>query len=339
MRSKLKDVLRLVHVLTWSKCWNAMRVWLHFQLAKQLKWSGSPGLPISMSVEPTTACNLGCPECPSGLKSFNRPTGNLKLEHFQRWIVEWKKHLVHLNFYFQGEPFIHPQILQMVSLAKQNGIYTAISSNGHFFSDKVVDQLIDSGLDRLIISMDGFSQSVYEQYRKNGNVEEVKCGVERLLAARSKRKRGPHIILQVLVVKPNESEVEQIKHWAQTLGVDQVKLKTAQLYHPHENHPLLPTQEKYRRYEPMENGEWRIKNDLGNQCWRLWSGCVITWDGRVVPCCFDKDAKYDMGNLNESSLKEIWDHDLYRSFRKKLLLGRKEIDICSNCSEGTKVWA
>lgn len=339
MRARLRDFLRFIRVLTGSKCWNAVRVWFHFQLAKRLKWNGSPGLPISMSVEPTTACNLGCPECPSGLKQFNRPTGNLKMNHFEKWIVEWKKHLVHLNFYFQGEPFIHPQILQMVSLAKQNGIYTAISSNGHFFSEKVVDQLIDSGLDRLIISMDGFSQSVYEQYRINGNVEEVKAGVERLLAARRIKNKGPYIILQVLVVKPNEKEVEHIKGWAKKLGIDQVKLKTAQLYHPHENHPLMPEQEKYRRYEPTENGEWRIKNELGNQCWRLWSGCVITWDGRVVPCCFDKDAKYDMGNLNDASLKEIWNHDPYRRFRKKLLLGRKEIDICSNCSEGTKVWA
>ena len=339
MRYKLLDFFRFLSVLTWQKCWNAGRVWVHYQLANKLNLNSSPGLPISMSIEPTTACNLGCPECPSGLKSFNRPTGNLKWENLENWMREWRRHLIHLNFYFQGEPFIHPQILQMVELAKQNKIYTAISTNGHFFSDKVVGQLVDSGLDRLIISMDGFSQGVYEQYRRNGNVEQVKAGIERLLTARRNAKAGPFVILQVLVVKPNEKEVRQIKEWAEGVGVDEVRLKTAQLYFPSENHPLMPEHSEYRRYEPNDKGEWKIKNDMGNHCWRMWSGCVITWDGRVVPCCFDKDAKYDMGNLNENTLPEIWANPSYRDFRKKVLMGRKEIDICSNCSEGTKVWA
>jgi radical SAM protein with 4Fe4S-binding SPASM domain len=70
----------------------------------------------------------------------------------------------------------------------------------------------------------------------------------------------------------------------------------------------------------------------------MWSSCVITWDGKVVPCCFDKDAKHQLGNLQEKTFKEIWQNDSYKKFRTSLLKSRKEIDICQNCSEGTKVW-
>ena len=338
MRSRVHDFVGLIKVLTIFKIVNAAWVWFHFQLSKRIKWSSGLGYPISMSIEPTTACNLSCPECPSGLKSFNRPIGNLKVQNFDGWVKDWSKHLIYLNFYFQGEPFIHPQLLQMIALAKKNRIYTAVSTNGHFLSEEVVQKIIAVQLDRIIISMDGFSQSVYEQYRINGNVDTVKQGIQRLVNAR--RQAGmarPYIILQTLVVRPNEGEIGQIQSWAKETGVDEVKLKTAQLYEPKDNHPLMPSNPAYSRYR-KKNGKWEIKNQLLDHCWRLWSGCVITWDGRVVPCCFDKDAHYNMGSLNELPLKEIWKNQAYQSFRKKVLQSRKQIDICSNCSEGTKVW-
>ena len=74
------------------------------------------------------------------------------------------------------------------------------------------------------------------------------------------------------------------------------------------------------------------------QCWKLWQGAEITWDGKVLPCCFDKDAQYEMGNLTTHSFKEIWLSESYRDFRANLLQSRQSIDICQNCSEGTKVW-
>jgi radical SAM protein with 4Fe4S-binding SPASM domain len=206
-------------------------------------------------------------------------------------------------------------------------------------NQKMVSDIIDSGLDRIIISLDGFTQEVYEQYRVNGRVDEVKKAVELLVAEKRKRKvNHPHIIVQTLVVKPNEHEVDEIKAWSKSAGVNEVKWKTAQLYHPSDDHPLMPVNEKYRRYRKNAQGQWVIKSELDNHCWRLWSSCVITWDGGIVPCCFDKDAAYKMGSLRKQSLNEIWNNDDYKRFRSQLLNSRKSIDICSNCSEGTKVW-
>ena len=70
----------------------------------------------------------------------------------------------------------------------------------------------------------------------------------------------------------------------------------------------------------------------------MWSSCVITWDGKVVPCCFDKDAAKKLGDISQNKFKTIWTNSNYVDFRRKLLKSRKEIDICKNCSEGTKVW-
>ena len=75
-----------------------------------------------------------------------------------------------------------------------------------------------------------------------------------------------------------------------------------------------------------------------NQCWRLWSGAVITWDGSVVPCCFDKDAQHNLGSMDTKGFKAVWRNASYTNFRNALLKSRSEIEICKNCSEGTKVW-
>jgi len=78
---------------------------------------------------------------------------------------------------------------------------------------------------------------------------------------------------------------------------------------------------------------------LENSCWKMWHSCVITWDGKVVPCCFDKDATHHLGDLSTYSFNEIWQNETYSAFRNSLLQSRKEIEICKNCTEGTKVWA
>lgn len=81
-----------------------------------------------------------------------------------------------------------------------------------------------------------------------------------------------------------------------------------------------------------------MKSGLSNRCWKLWHANVITWDGLVVPCCFDKDAMHQLGNLKSQSFKQIWQNDNYKQFRTELMTSRKNIDICANCSEGLSVW-
>jgi radical SAM protein with 4Fe4S-binding SPASM domain len=270
---------------------------------------------------------------------FSRKTGQISREEFSSWIDAMASHLIHLNLYFQGEPFIHPDFLKLVEYAHRRRIFTSTSTNGHFISDAVAREIVSSGLDQLIISVDGATQEVYEQYRIHGRLEKVLEGTRRLIEQKmNSRSHTPHIVFQFLVVAPNEHQIPEIMKLANELGVDEVRLKTAQVYDYVNGNSLLPKDERYSRYVRREDGIYRVKNALDNQCWRMWSGCVITWDGRVVPCCFDKDATHALGSLREQPFSDIWNGPIYREFRRNLLESRAGIDICANCSEGTRVW-
>ena len=319
---------------------NAWRIWSSYQRAKRSKEPVIKGFPINISIEPTTACNLRCPECPSGLRAFTRPTGNLKQPLFERVINELADDLFSLTFYFQGEPYINPSFLDMVQHASGRSIYTATSTNAHFLTEEAAERTVRSGLSRLIISLDGTDQGTYEAYRKEGTLSKVIEGAERIVRwKRLLKSRTPHVVFQFLVVKPNEHQIPAARALAKRIGVDDLWLKTAQVYDPHENHPLIPTQDKYARYRRAADGTWQLKNAMHDHCWKMWHSCVITWDGRVVPCCFDKDAHHVLGDLSKQTFKEVWNGDAYRDFRGALLQSRSNLEMCRNCSEGSPVWA
>ena len=298
------------------------------------------GMPMSVSIEPTTSCNLRCPECPSGLRSFTRPTGMLKPELFESTINQLASRLSYLIFYFQGEPYLHPQFLDLVEYASRKRIYTATSTNAHYLNDKNAKATVKSGLDRLIISIDGTTQETYESYRIGGSLEKVIEGTKNIVRWKRELKSStPHVIFQFLVVKPNEHQIDEVNKLGKELGVDEVAFKTAQIYDYQQGSDLIPTIDRYSRYKKSNDGTYQIKNELLNHCWKMWHSCVITWDGKVVPCCFDKDAHYVLGDLNHQSFEEIWRGQKYNDFRASLLRSRSEIEMCKNCTEGTKVWA
>lgn len=334
------DSLNFLSKLTPRRVWNASKVLSSFYVSRILQKPVQWGLPISISFEPTTSCNLRCPECPSGLREFTRPTGMLKKDFFRETIDDIYKDILYLIFYFQGEPYLNRDFLEMVKYASAKGIYTATSTNAHYLTDEVAKKTVESGLDRLIISIDGTTQEVYKQYRRGGNVEKVIQGARNIVKWKKELKsKTPFVFFQFLVVKPNEHQVEDIKKLAAEVGVDEVRFKTAQVY-DYENDPnqLIPLNEKFSRYKKNKEGKQEAKNKLANHCWKLWHANVITWDGMVVPCCFDKDASHRLGNLKNQSFKQIWHNDNYKQFRKELMTSRKNIDICANCSEGVSVW-
>lgn len=228
----------------------------------------------------------------------------------------------------------------MVQYAASKKIYTATSTNAHYLTDENARRTVQSGLDRLIVSIDGTTQETYEQYRVGGRLEKVLQGAANVVKwKRQLKSKTPLLIFQFLVVRHNEHQIEEVKKLAREIGVDQVRLKTAQVYDfEADPNQLIPRNEKYSRYKKGADGKMKFKGRMAAHCWRLWHDPVITWDGAVVPCCFDKDAAHKMGSLQQDSFKDIWQNQPYRHFRAKLLRGRKNIDICANCSEGVKVW-
>lgn len=337
--SRLSTII-LLRQMSVQKVTNLLLLRGSFYLSR---WFGKPlhaGMPMSISVEPTTSCNLRCPECPSGLRAFTRPTGMMQEKLLAGILNRLQKSLVAVNFYFQGEPFLNRKLPEMIREASNRKIFTSTSTNGHYLDAKAAQDIIQAGLHRLIVSVDGSTQDVYAQYRVGGSLEKAIEGIREVV--QQKKRLGskyPEVILQMLVVKPNEHQVEEILELGSKLGVDEVRMKTAQLYDYENGHPLIPDDTRYSRYTKTAEGKWRLKNKLANHCWRMWQGCVFTWDGKVIPCCFDKDASQQLGNFSAEHFSEIWKGAAYRRFRHTVLTGRDQIEICRNCSEGTKVWA
>ena len=177
----LNDAVNFASKLTPRRTWNGIKVLSSFYISKILDKPIQWGYPVSISFEPTTSCILRCPECPSGLRAFTRPTGMLQKDFFTETIDDIYKELLYLIFYFQGEPYLNPSFLDMVKYASDKGIYTATSTNAHYLTDDAAKKTVESGLDRLIISIDGTTQDSYVQYRVGGNLDKVLEGARNIV--------------------------------------------------------------------------------------------------------------------------------------------------------------
>jgi len=244
--------------------------------------------------------------------------------------------LAYLTLYFQGEPYLNPSFFDFIHYARSRKIFVSASTNGHFLGEENIRKTVESGLDRLIISLDGPDQESYSAYRVGGNFRQVLQGIRSLVDEKHRvGSRNPKIILQCLILRSNENRLKEIRKLGKELGVDKVVFKTAQFNDYQQGHPMMPENRKYSRYYQVEkkSPEFKIKNPLPNRCFRMWSGCVFTWDGKVVPCCFDKDAQHILGDLNSHTFAEIWKSGPYQMFRGKILKNRKSIPICTNCTQ------
>ena len=251
-----------------------------------------------------------------------------------------------------------------ISYARTKGIYVSSSTNGHFLNRESAEATVRSGLDRLIISVDGTDQTAYSLYRIGGTLEKVVEGIRALSEAKkSVGSKKPTIIIQFLLLKSNQHQINEIKKKGLEWGGDKVVIKTAQFYDFKNGNPLIPDNERYSRYSRLQNNKngtlikgvaakpaeafngpssedhhiFSVNNTFPRHCFRMWSSCVITWDGKVVPCCFDKDASFTFGSLRKKSFKEIWKSLEYDNFRKMILDNREQINICTNCTEGTGI--
>ncbi|MCK4662945.1 MAG: SPASM domain-containing protein [Bacteroidales bacterium] len=339
MLNSFYDNCSFVSKLSIKKIINYKKLILSFYLSRIFKKSIHWGYPASISIEPTTSCNLECPQCLSGTKGFTRKQGNIDYELYKKIINELKSHLIYHSLYFQGEPLLHPHFFDLVKYTNSNNIYTATSTNGHFFSDSNCEKIINSGLNRIIISIDGTTQETYEKYRIKGKLNKVIEGTKKLVLLKNKIKsKTPFVIVQFLVFKHNQHQITEAKQLAKKIGVNKIIFKTAQIYDCKKSNKLIPTNNKYSRYFIDDKGNYVIKSKLKKNCWRMWHSAVVTWDGIIVPCCFDKDAKYSFGNVSISYFYNIWKNNKYDIFRNKIFKSRNKIDICTNCTEGIRYY-
>ncbi len=317
-------------MIWFKRLYNFLVIICSYALSALTKRIFTAPYPFAISVEPTNCCQLRCVECPTGNTTLTRSKGEMDWNVFKQLIDSVSSYTFYLNLYFQGEPLLHKDIIRMIIYARQHKMWVVLSTNGMQIDEDVATKLVDSGLSKIIISLDGFNQASYESYRRGGDVEKVKKGIENLV--RSKQlagKKYPVIVVQTLVTAYSEKELPAIQAWVKSLGNVVFEKKSLQIYQQFE---LLPEKELYRRYKKV-GSHWVRKKKPHNRCFRIWSQCVITHDGLVVPCCFDKNAQYVLGNLSSQSFASIWKGKPFNDFRKKILSHRSKIEMCSNCTE------
>lgn len=294
------------------------------------RWNVSPQY---ISIEPANVCNLHCPECPVGMRQTAVKPVFSDLALIHQVVDELSPALMYATLYFQGEPLLNKNFTEIVKHLHSKNIFTATSTNAQLIDDRMAKNLVESGLDRLIISVDGTTQETYEAYRAGGSLEQSIRAIQALTEWKNRLKSpSPQIEIQFLVLKTNEHQLDEMKKLAREWKADKLTFKSAQLYDFENGHELLPENKKYARYELRQDGKYHIKNTLKNRCKRLWKGAVITSGGDVLPCCFDKDSRFVFGNLRSKTFGECWQSEAAYGFRKKLLQNRKQFDMCRNCT-------
>lgn len=326
--------------LTPRRLWNLFQLRMSYALSLVLHSPVHWGMPASLSIEPASGCNLHCPECPTGLGRLLRKKSLIHEEDFRSVVEQVKKNAIAISLYFQGEPFIHPGLIGMISYATKHKLFSTVSTNGQVLPGIDPEALVRSGLNRLIVSADGITQPTYETYRIGGSLEKLTQGLMKVAEAKKRlHSRKPLLILQFLVMRHNQHELPFLEEWAVSAGADAVLLKSPQIDSLEGSGDILPTIGRYNRYTPGENGRWKVKSDLPDRCWRMWHGGVIDVNEDMLPCCFDKEGGFVMGNMRQQRVQEVWHSRTYDTFRKRVLSNRESIAMCVNCTENLEISA
>lgn len=283
-------------------------------------------MPYVVYIDPANICPLQCPLCPTGLRQHGRKTGLMSLETCKKIIDQTKEYTFFIRFYNWGEPFINQDIFQMIDYAHKNKVGTNFSTNFNPVDDEMIEKIASSPLDYLIVSIDGTNQEAYEKYRKGGDFQKVISNLEKLIALKNK-----NMIVEWLFVvnKHNQHQMKEAERLAQEIGVDILHFSPT-------IDSLSATDMSDRGGETYKEFQSDYKTDCEKSsfCSWLYSRMVFNWDGKVSPCCALDGEKYDFGDTNKNSVKEIWNNEKYqlarRVFRDGLQNKYKEF-ICSKC--------
>lgn len=273
-------------------------------------------LPVRLWVELVSTCNLRCVMCPNkDLPEKDR--GFMDFEVFKKIIDEAKEFVSEVNLYHRGESLLHPQLEEMIQYAQEKGLYTKIHTNGTLLDDELIKKLLRSGLNRITFSYDAYDKETYEKIRVGASYERVMENIRRLLELK-KEKNSPINVFIELIAFPNMK-------WKE------IKNKRKELSHRFKDLPL-------NGIIPRKIHNWggylniRKASNKYSICPFPWNALVILWDGTVLPCTQDFFGDYRVGNVKDSTLKDIWNSEEMKKLRFLLSSGKyNEIKICSNC--------
>jgi radical SAM protein with 4Fe4S-binding SPASM domain len=297
--------------------------------------SHNPPLPPAISVELSSSCNLACPECMTGAGLLTRRASFISYSLAADIASQLRGHVLSAWLSFQGEPMLHPEFFRITELFR--GMGPVISTNGHYLDRENCISLAGSSLNKIIVSYDGVTPGSYCTYRRGGDHRLVTEGIRRLTLAVRERKSKLKVVLQFLIHRHNEHEVRAAAAFAASVGAG-FRIKSMQLLDPDRAGEWMPSDRQKARYPVSGGGARPAGRTPSAGCLRIWTSAVITADGDVVPCCYDKNAGHVMGNMQKSTFRDIWKGEEYRIFREKVMKDRRLTDICINCPQGSSLF-
>lgn len=306
------------------------------KLSKRLRLERLSSRPYRYVIDPVNVCNLGCPLCPTGLGILRRRRGMLSFDQFQKLVDQIAPWCFLLELYNWGEPFLNPGIFRMIRYARSRRLFVRLSSNLNHFNEEMARETVASGLDCMIVSIDGATQATYGRYRRRGNLETVLANVRHLANARAESgAHHPLIETRMLVNRYNEAEIDVLRRMALHAGAD--VFTTGQLFvdtlNPEQIAEWLPSAGEHSAYGRANYGAKGIVNRW--HCSDLWEGMVINWDGGVSPCCWVHDEAHDFANALDTPIAEIWNNDAFvesrRVFSRRAARANRGWPVCSQC--------
>ncbi|MGD0013154.1 MAG: radical SAM protein [Bryobacteraceae bacterium] len=321
--------------------------WFLTESSVYFKPSRPWGLPTILQVEPTSRCNLACTICPVAT-GLGRAAGDMDLAMFRKLVDELRDSLLAILFWDWGEPFLNPRAYDMIRYARRAGIKVISSTNGHVFAGgDQAREVVESGLDVLVFSVDGISQETYRRFRQKGRLETVLEGIRRVVAEKRRSgSRTPIVNLRFIVMQHCEHEVPLLREFAQGLGVDVLTLRkfhfvpgTAGGCGPETEvrdragGGLVPSESRFQLPRLAQDTKTPVRVSR-NPCRNLWNCPTVHWDGTVCSCFMDYNERRPLGSLEQQSFREIWYGESYKRLRSEFRRRWRQLPLCGECASG-----
>jgi MoaA/NifB/PqqE/SkfB family radical SAM enzyme len=284
------------------------------------------GRPYYYFVDPCNVCNLRCPLCPTGTGNTERTRGIMKVAEYQSVLDKIAPYAVEVSLHNWGEPLLNKDIFEIISRTARRGIATNLSSNLSIERPDIGELIVSSGLEYLIVSLDGVTQDVYNQYRVRGDIDLVFDNLRSIVAAKHRlRRRTPVIEWQFIVFKHNEHQMAEAERLARGIGVDKIRFRSPGF--PFDGYKLvagaaqsaaedrwMPTNPAYWDMHP---GRLRKEGYLWDEpCYYLYRSMTINPGGGIAACCIVYKERQDFGNLQRDDLGAIWNNRQYQASRR-----------------------
>lgn len=323
IRSIKRHMFSIIRRVTFKRLLNLLLV---FYEAKN-KLTVLKSHPVYMRINPCAVCNLNCPGCEVGIagpaveiKKVKQPGSRMmNFETFKKCIEPLKEYLFQISLYDEGEPLLNPELELMIAYVRKLNISSCVSSNLSLrLTEQKITNIISSGLDHLVVAIDGTTHEIYEKYRKGGSLELVLSNIKRFVEIKNKLKNKNLLIdMQFIIFDHNKHQIEDVKLLAKQLGVGRLT--------------MFPSY-TCRQEEIKFKGGFQERKKLG--CYCLWLMADITADGKLYPCDYGEDNLMPpVGFVINEEFMALWNHPLMRQARASFHKNSQSpfSDICIHC--------